>query len=80
MEKEDFEVLSGQVAALNTVLTKLLTTLTPYQAAVMAAEVAIEKESLRDVSDYATPEKELAVQERMLDAYIELLSAVANSG
>ena len=80
MEKEDFEALSGQVAALNTVLTKLLTTLTPYQAAVMAAEVAIEKESLRDVSDYATPEKELAVQERMLDAYIELLSAVANSG
>ncbi len=72
--------LDGKIEALNLVLIQLITTLPPVQAAQMAAGLATERHSIRDLVDYATPEPKIAVTEQLLDAYLDLLSAVARRG
>lgn len=79
MKEEDLAVLNGKIDAISIVFTQLIaTTVTPLQAAEMALGVKIERETVRDAADYATPETEIAVTERLLDAYVEMLSAAAS--
>lgn len=77
---ERLDALEGQIAALNTVLARLVGKLTPLQAAEMAVFLKIDQETIFDTSDYATPELSLKTQEVILGSYIELLSAVARKG
>ncbi len=72
--------LNGKIEALNLVLIQLITTLTPVQAAQMAAGVAIDRHSIRDLVDYATPEATISIQENLLDGYLGLLTALAKRG
>lgn len=77
---ERMDALEGQIAAINTVMTRLVGKLTPSQAAEIAVDLKIERESIYDTSDYAVPELVLKTQEVILDSYIELLSVVARKG
>lgn len=77
---ERMDALEGQIAAINTVMSRLVGKLTPLQAAEVAVDLKIERESIYDTSDYATPELVLKTQEVILDSYIELLSVVARKG
>lgn len=80
MSNHSTAVLNGKIDAIACVLSKVLAQLTPMQAAQVALELAIEKESVRGESAANAPEEEIAVQEQMLGAYCELLSAVARRG
>lgn len=78
--KEEISIpaLQGTVHALSIVLTQVIAcTMTPLQAAQAAVAVKIERETLRDAVDYSTPEEEIAATERILDLYVDLLSAAA---
>lgn len=77
MSEYSTAVLNGKIDALATVLNHVLTTLTPVQAAEGAVHLLIERESVRSEADDETPEEEIAVKERLLGLYSELLSAVA---
>lgn len=80
MNEYSTAALNGKIDAISLVLNQVLMQLTPVQAARAALGLAIEKETLRSEADAETPEEEIAVQERVLGMYCELLSAVAKSG
>ncbi len=80
MNEYSTAALNGKIDAISLVLNQVLMQLTPVQAAQAALGLAIEKETLRSEADAETPEEEIAVQERVLGMYCELLSAVAKSG
>lgn len=77
MSEYSTAVLNGKIDAMAIVLNHVLTTLTPLQAAEGAVQLLIERESVRSEADDETPEEEIAVKERLLGLYSELLSAVA---
>lgn len=79
METE-LAAIKGQQAAMALLLTQLMSMLTPVQAARAAVALAIEREAFRNEADYATPEEEIATTEVLLDAYLGLLSSVAQHG
>lgn len=80
-EEISIPALQGTVHALSIVLTQVITcTMSPLQAAQAAVAVKIERESVRDAVDYSTPEEEIAATERILDLYVDLLSAAARRG
>lgn len=74
------EALDGKIEALSKVMAQLITVLSPVQAAQAAAGLAVERHSFRDLVDYSTPEETIAIQEQLLDAYLGLLSSVAQRG
>ena len=76
METE-LAVIRGQLTAMGLLLTQITSTLTPLQAAQAAVSLAIDRESLRNEADYATPEEEIATSEVLLDGYLALLSTLA---
>lgn len=78
--KEQIEEMQGQLLALNTVISRLVGMLTPLQAAQMAVDLKIEQETVRDMSDYSTPEQTIQTQESILGCYVDLLSAVVQNG
>jgi len=80
MNEPSAAALDGKIEALHKVLIQLVSTLTPIQAAEAAVGLALERHSFRDMADYSTPEETLAVQEVLLDGYVDLLSAVAKRG
>lgn len=80
MNEYSTAVLNGKIDAISLVLNQVLMQLTPVQAAQAALGLAIEKETVRNEADAETPEEEIAVQERLLGMYCELLSAVAKNG
>lgn len=80
MNEYSTAVLNGKIDAISLVLNQVLMQLTPVQAAQAALGLAIEKEAVRNEADAETPEEEIAVQERLLGMYCELLSAVAKNG
>lgn len=77
MSEYSTAVLNGKIDAMGIVLNYVLTTLTPLQAAEGAVHLLIERETIRSEDDGETPEEEIAVKERLLGLYSELLSAVA---
>lgn len=79
MENE-IAAIKGQQAAMGLLLAQIMSTLTPVQAAQAAVGLAIEREAVRNEADYATPEIEISTTEALLDAYLALLSTVAQRG
>lgn len=71
--------LNGKIDAIGQVLTQVLSTMTPLQAAQACVGLATELDALRREADSEAPEEQLAVQEAVLDAYLGLLSSVAHS-
>ncbi len=80
MNEYSTAVLNGKIDAISLVLNQVLMTLSPQHAAQIAVGLAAEREALRLEADDETPEEEIAVQERMLGLYVDLLSAVAQRG
>lgn len=76
--KNDLEEAKGQVAALASMVTLLVTALTPVQAAGMAVQLEMERQNMIS-SDYDDQTSEEAAEARntMIGAYLQLLSAVA---
>lgn len=80
MNEYSTAVLNGKIDAIAAVLNQVLTTLTPVQAAEAALHLMIERETVRNEADDETSEEEIAVQERLLGMYAELLSTVSKRG
>jgi TRAP-type C4-dicarboxylate transport system permease large subunit len=78
--KNDLEDVKGEVAALASMVSMLVSALTPVQAAEMAVRLEIERQALLD-NDYddQTSEQAVASRNAMIGAYLQLLSAVARS-
>ncbi|TDS82605.1 hypothetical protein [Comamonas sp. JUb58] len=72
--------IEGQLQALSLVVTQLITTLTPVQAAQVATGLAIDRNALREEGHADTPLAVIETQEQVLDAYLALLSSCARSG
>ena len=80
MTENEIAGINGRVHAMSLVLTQVLMTLTPVQAARAALSLAIERESLQTEADPDTPQAETDATGAILSAYLDLLSAVSKNG
>lgn len=79
MQDENFNILQGQISALNTVIIQLALQLTQIQAAEAALGLAVEQEEAnqQDETDN-TPPTETRARNRVLSGYVDLLQSVAS--
>ncbi|RZS31686.1 hypothetical protein [Corticibacter populi] len=80
MSDNTIHLLQGQIEALNHVLVQIVSTLDPNKAAAAAAGLAIERELIWTDRLPDTPNETIEIQERLLDNYLQLLTAAAARG
>lgn len=79
MNDEEFNFIQGQIQAITSVITEIISVLPPTDAARVAEHLAISQEvDNNNDSDDDTPEIQSQARNKVLDAYIELLQAVAS--
>lgn len=79
LDNDRIDVLAGELTALASVVTRLLETVTPAQAAKAQEALQIDRDTLRVGLADNMSETELATTELALDNYIALLVDVAES-
>jgi len=79
LDNDRIDVLAGELTALASVVTRLLETVTPAQAAKAQEALQLDRDTLRVGLSDNMSEAEVSTTERALDNYLSLLVDVAES-